>query len=86
VVRLPQLAPLWAIGSRRRPSAIEDYWAMAVALITPLALAAGACGGMVPIAVEVKAFGWRLPFQIFHCNCSSCLRGDGGLLLAALIP
>ena len=48
--RLPQLAPLWAIGiTRRRLAAIELLKTMSVALITALlALPLGLLGGMVP--------------------------------------
>jgi putative ABC transport system permease protein len=66
--RLPQLAPLWAIGiTRQRLAAIELLKTMAVALITALlALPLGLSVAWCLIAVvNVKAFGWRLPFQIF---------------------
>ena len=48
--RLPQLAPLWAIGiTRRRLAAIELLKTMSVALITALfALPLGLAGGVVP--------------------------------------
>jgi putative ABC transport system permease protein len=66
--RLPQLAPLWAIGvTRQRLAAVELLKTMAVALITallalPLGLVVAWC---LLAVVNVKAFGWRLPFQIF---------------------
>ena len=66
--RLPQLAPLWAIGvTRRRLAAIELLKTLSVALITallalPLGLLVAWC---LLTVVNVKAFGWRLPFQIF---------------------
>jgi putative ABC transport system permease protein len=66
--RLPQLAPLWAIGiTRRRLAAIELLKTMSVALITtifalPLGLLVAWC---LLAVVNVKAFGWRLPFHIF---------------------
>jgi putative ABC transport system permease protein len=66
--RLPQLAPLWAIGiTRRRLAAIELLKTMSVALITTLlALPLGLCVAWCLIAVvNVKAFGWRLPFAVF---------------------
>ncbi len=66
--RLPQLAPLWAIGvTRQRLAAIELLKTMAVALITALlALPLGLLVAWCLLAVvNVKAFGWRLPFQIF---------------------
>ncbi|UGY07094.1 ABC transporter permease [Bradyrhizobium quebecense] len=66
--RLPQLAPLWAIGlTRRRLAALELLKTMAVALITALfALPLGLLVAWCLLAiVNVKAFGWRLPFQVF---------------------
>jgi putative ABC transport system permease protein len=66
--RLPQLAPLWAIGiTRRRLAVIELLKTMSVALITALlALPLGLLVAWCLIAVvNVKAFGWRLPFHVF---------------------
>ncbi|MEH2538344.1 MULTISPECIES: ABC transporter permease [unclassified Bradyrhizobium] len=66
--RLPQLAPLWAIGvTRRRLAAIELLKTTSVALITtifalPLGLLVAWC---LLAIVNVKAFGWRLPFHVF---------------------
>jgi len=66
--RLPQLAPLWAIGiTRRRLAEIEFLKTMSVALITtifalPLGLLVAWC---LLAIVNVKAFGWRLPFHVF---------------------
>jgi putative ABC transport system permease protein len=66
--RLPQLAPLWAIGiTRRQLAAIELLKTMSVAFITALlALPLGLLVAWCLIAVvNVKAFGWRLPFHVF---------------------
>jgi putative ABC transport system permease protein len=66
--RLPQLAPLWAIGiTRRQLAGIELLKTLAVASITALlALPLGLIVAWCLIAiVNVKAFGWRLPFQVF---------------------
>ena len=66
--RLPQLAPLWAIGlTRRRLAALELLKTMSVALITALfALPLGLLVAWCLLAiVNVKAFGWRLPFHVF---------------------
>jgi putative ABC transport system permease protein len=66
--RLPQLAPLWAIGmTRRRLASIELLKTMSVAFITALlALPLGLLVAWCLIAVvNVKAFGWRLPFHVF---------------------
>jgi putative ABC transport system permease protein len=88
--RLPQLAPLWAIGiTRRRLAAIELLKTMSVALITTLlALPLGLLVAWCLIAVvNVKAFGWRLPFDIFPLQLLQLL-GVAMLasLLAALLP
>jgi putative ABC transport system permease protein len=66
--RLPQLAPLWAIGiTRRRLAVIELLKTLAVAAITSLlALPLGLLVAWCLIAiVNVQAFGWRLPFHVF---------------------
>jgi putative ABC transport system permease protein len=88
--RLPQLAPLWAIGiTRRRLAAIELLKTMSVALITTLlALPLGLLVAWCLIAVvNVKAFGWRLPFHVFPLQLLELL-GVAMIasLLAALLP
>ena len=52
---------------------IELLKTMSVALITALlALPLGLLVAWCLIAiVNVKAFGWRLPFNVFRCTCSS---------------
>jgi putative ABC transport system permease protein len=88
--RLPQLAPLWAIGITRRGLAvIELLKTMSVALITTLlALPLGLLVAWCLIAiVNVKAFGWRLPFHVFPLQLLELL-GVAMLasLVAALLP
>lgn len=88
--RLPQLAPLWAMGIRRRQLAsIELLKTMSVALITTLlALPLGLLVAWCLIAVvNVRAFGWRLPFAIFPLQLIE-LVGVAMLasLLAAILP
>jgi putative ABC transport system permease protein len=88
--RLPQLAPLWAIGITRRGLAlIELLKTMSVALITTLlALPLGLLVAWCLIAiVNVKAFGWRLPFHVFPLQLFE-LVGVAMLasLAAALLP
>ncbi|MEH2480336.1 putative ABC transport system permease protein [Nitrobacteraceae bacterium AZCC 2146] len=88
--RLPQLAPLWAIGiNRRRLAGIELLKTLSVALITALlALPLGLLVAWCLIAVvNVKAFGWRLPFHVFPLQLIELL-GVAMLasLLAALLP
>lgn len=81
--RLPQLAPLWAIGvTRQRLAAIELLKTMSVALITallavPLGLLVAWC---LLAVVNVKAFGWRLPFQVFPLQLAGLV---GVAMLAA---
>jgi putative ABC transport system permease protein len=88
--RLPQLAPLWAIGiTRRRLAAIELLKTMSVALITALlALPLGLLVAWCLIAVvNVKAFGWRLPFAVFPLQLLQLLAVTmAAALLAALLP
>jgi putative ABC transport system permease protein len=82
--RLPQLAPLWAIGiTRRQLAAIELTRTLSVALITALfALPLGLLVAWCLIAiVNVKAFGWRLPFDVFPLQLLELL---GVAMLAAL--
>jgi putative ABC transport system permease protein len=88
--RLPQLAPLWAIGiTRRRLAAIELLKTLSVALITTLlALPLGLLVAWCLIAVvNVKAFGWRLPFDVFPLQLLRLLGvAMAASLLAALLP
>jgi putative ABC transport system permease protein len=88
--RLPQLAPLWAMGiTRRRLAAMELTKTLSVALITallalPLGLSVAWC--LVAI-VNVKAFGWRLPFHVFPLQLIELLGvAMAASLLAALLP
>jgi putative ABC transport system permease protein len=88
--RLPQIAPLWAIGiTRRKLAAIELIKTMSMALITALlALPLGLLVAWCLIAVvNVKAFGWRLPFHVFPRQLLELI-GVAMLaaLLAALLP
>jgi putative ABC transport system permease protein len=88
--RLPQLAPLWAVGiTRRQLAAIELLKTLSVALITALlALPLGLLVAWCLIAVvNVKAFGWRLPFQIFPLQLLELLGvAMAASLVAAAIP
>jgi len=88
--RLPQLAPLWAIGiTRRQLAVIELLKTMSVALITALlALPLGLLVAWCLLAVvNVKAFGWRLPFQIFPLQLFELLGvALAAALFAALLP
>lgn len=88
--RLPQLAPLWALGlTRRQLAGIELLKTMSIAFITALfALPLGLLVAWCLIAVvNVRAFGWRLPFHIFPLHLLELL-GVAMLasLLAMLVP
>jgi len=83
--RLPQLAPLWALGiTRRRLAAIELLKTMSIAFLTALlALPLGILVSWCLVAVvNVKAFGWRLPLYIFPVQLLELL---GIAMLAALL-
>jgi putative ABC transport system permease protein len=88
--RLPQLAPLWAIGiTRRKLAATELLKTMSVALITtllalPLGLGVAWC---LIVVVNVKAFGWRLPFHVFPLQLFELLGvAMTAAFFAALLP
>lgn len=66
--RLPQLAPVWAMGIRRRKLALFEVWrTLALWFITfILAIPVGLALAWVLLAVvNVEAFGWKLPMMIF---------------------
>ncbi|KPF96553.1 ABC transporter permease [Rhodopseudomonas sp. AAP120] len=83
--RLPQVAPLWAIGISRRKLAFVELMktlsmaALTAALALPLGLLVAWC---LIAVVNVKAFGWRLPFEVFPLELIKLL---GVALLASLI-
>ncbi|MDD1968524.1 FtsX-like permease family protein [Pseudomonas putida] len=66
--RLGQLAPLWALGVTRRQLMLLNLaqtWLLAVltlVLAIPLGLLLAWC---LDAVINVQAFGWRLPWQIF---------------------
>jgi putative ABC transport system permease protein len=67
-LRLPQLAPVWAMGLTRARLARLDLMRTVVlaALTAVLALPLGLALAWVLLAVvNVEAFGWRLPMQVF---------------------
>ncbi len=66
--RLPQLAPVWALGaSRRRLAALEIGKTLALAALTAvLAIPLGiALAWLLVAVINVEAFGWRLPLHVF---------------------
>lgn len=67
-LRLPQLAPVWALGlTRRHLAALELARAVCLASVTGLmAIPLGLALAWVLLAVvNVEAFGWRLPMFLF---------------------
>lgn len=84
-MRLPQLAPVWALGlTRRRLAALDLIRAVMLAAVTgALALPLGLALAWALLAVvNVEAFGWRLPMYLFPLDY---LRLGGLALLAAAL-
>ncbi|PRY95478.1 putative ABC transport system permease protein [Hasllibacter halocynthiae] len=84
-MRLPQLAPVWALGvTRRRLGWLELLRSVMLAGITAvLALPVGLALAWVLLAVvNVEAFGWRLPMRVFPGDWM--VLGGAALLAAAL--
>jgi putative ABC transport system permease protein len=88
--RLPQLAPVWAMGmTQGRLAALDLGRAVALALLTALAaLPLGLALAWVLLAVvNVAAFGWRLPMQVFPLDWLWLFWAAGAAaLVAGLIP
>jgi putative ABC transport system permease protein len=67
-IRLPQLAPVWAMGVRRRDLALYEVartlalWLATFVTAIPLGLV---LAWVLLARVNVEAFGWRLPMQVF---------------------
>jgi putative ABC transport system permease protein len=67
-IRLPQLAPVWAMGIRRRDLALLEVlrtlalWLATFIAAVPVGLA---LAWVLLSIVNVEAFGWRLPMRIF---------------------
>ena len=67
-MRLPQLAPAWAMGlTLRKLAGLEILRSLALAAFTMLAaVPAGlALAWLLLAVVNVEAFGWRLPMHVF---------------------
>lgn len=83
--RLGQLAPLWALGVTRRQLMLLNLgqtWLLAVLtliLALPLGLLLAWC---LDAVINVQAFGWRLPLQVFPGQLAQLL---GLALLATLL-
>jgi putative ABC transport system permease protein len=89
-MRLPQLAPVWALGlTRRRLAALELLRAVMLAAVTALAaLPLGlALAAILLNVINVEAFGWKLPMQIFPGDwLVLLLLALVAAALAALVP
>lgn len=84
-MRLPQLAPVWALGlTRRRLAGLDLLRTLVLAALTAvLALPLGLALAWALLAVvNVEAFGWRLPMFLFPLDY---LRLAGFALLAAAL-
>ncbi|APH71618.1 FtsX-like permease family protein [Aquibium oceanicum] len=67
-LRLPQMAPVWAMGTTQRRLAVQEILrTLLLAAVTALlALPLGLALAWVLLAiVNVEAFGWRLPMYLF---------------------
>jgi len=89
-MRLAQLAPLWALGlTPRHLAALELGRALALGLLTMVfALPVGLLLAQVLLSViNVQAFGWRLPMQVFPADWARLgLWASVAVLAAAAIP
>ncbi|MCC5968536.1 MAG: ABC transporter permease [Pararhodobacter sp.] len=67
-MRVPQLAPVWALGlTRRRLASLDLVRAVVLAALTgalALPLGLGLAWALLAV-VNVEAFGWRLPMYLF---------------------
>ena len=84
-MRLPMLAPVWALGiARGRLAALDLMRAVVLAALTGalgLPLGLGLAWALLAV-VNVEAFGWRLPMYLFWVDY---LRLGGLALLAATL-
>lgn len=89
-MRRARIAPVWALGATRRKLA-------ALEMARVVAFAAGAAAFAIPLGlfmtwclvaiVNVAAFGWRLPFQMFPAQWLAVfLIALGAAFFATLIP
>ena len=71
-MRLPQLAPVWALGlTKGRLAALDFARTLVLAVLTlVIALPLGLVLAWALLAVvNVAAFGWRLPMAVFPYRC-----------------
>ncbi len=89
-MRLPQLAPVWALGlTRKNISVIEMVRSLLLAALTAvLAIPIGLGLAWILLAIiNVRAFGWRLPMHVFPWDWAELfLWALIGAVLAAAMP
>ena len=89
-MRLPQLAPAWAMGlTQSRLALLDILRSMALAFFTMLAaVPVGlALAWLLLAVINVEAFGWRLPMHVFPMDwLRLLLLALGSAGIAALIP
>lgn len=89
-MRLPQLAPIWALGlTRKRLARFEILRALIFALITSAAaIPLGLVLAWVLLAVvNVEAFGWKLPLYFFPLDyLKLVIEALIAAVIASLIP
>ena len=89
-MRLPQLAPVWALGfTRRRLAALDLGRAVLLAALTfVLSLPVGLALAWVLLSViNVEAFGWKLPLHLFPLDWLRLfVLSLAAAALAALLP
>ena len=89
-IRLPQLAPAWAMGlTQRRLAWLDILRSMALACFTMLAaVPVGlALAWLLLAVINVEAFGWRLPMHVFPMDwLRLLLLALASAGIAALIP
>ena len=89
-MRLPQLAPVWALGLTRGRLARLELWRtlLLAALTAVAALPVGLVLAWALLAVvNVQAFGWRLPMDVFPLEWLRLMAlAVAAAALAALVP
>jgi len=89
-MRLPQVAPVWALGfTRKSISVIEMSRSLLLAALTAvLAIPIGLGLAWILLAiVNVRAFGWRLPMELFPWDWAQLfIWALVGATLAAAMP
>jgi putative ABC transport system permease protein len=89
-LRLPQVAPLWALGTTRAALARAEVWRLLLLAVLTFALAVPVGLGLAWVllaVVNVEAFGWRLPMRVFPADALQLLAMSiVAAALAAALP